>query len=280
MKTKVFIVPTLIVVSGFVSLHYIKPNLDVYMQKRAERDAAREHAAQAESIAKNVGALTGELETQKEKMSFVKRYLPEEKDEARMFDSVNFLTGQAGLITSRIQIQKVDDELGGAEESQTFAESIDPAATGEAQAALDPGTGLPMAALLPGSVYKAPSIKKYALSLEALGGYSNIRDLLKKLEGFDRLQQLQSFKIAVSEGTSGSAEEGGSGATGTLTLTYTATLPFQKKPELVTGESIVNIPGLKQSTFNLAVLEEAQAKVTDTVPDTVLGTEGKANPFE
>lgn len=285
MKIKVLVVPTLIVISGFVALNYIKPEFDTYKQKRVERDAAKEDAAQAENVAKNVNALKGELETQKEKVTFVKRYFPAEKDEARIFDSINFLTGQAGLITSRIQVQKVEDEeTAQGSGKATFATNIDPIATagpGNMPGVADPNTAMALPGMATIAPYQAPAVKKYSFSLEALGGYSNIKDLMKKLEGFDRVQQVESFKISTSENsTSASEGEETTSTTGTLTLTYNAVLPFQEMPSTVTGEGIVGIPGFKQGTFNFTSVDKIQTAITDTVPDTVLGTEGKANPFE
>lgn len=282
MKVKVLVVPTLIVLSGFVIFNYIKPDFNLYKQKRTERNTARDHALEAESIANNVRILTGELETQKEKVDFVKRYLPNEKDEARTYDSLNFLTGQAGLVTSKIQIQKAEDEGAEAgENSSTFTQSIDPVAAAMPAAVRAPGAGGMMGGV---TSYKPPALKKYSFSLEALGGYGNIKDLLVKLQGFDRLQHVQGFKISSSEtnNTSGESAEGGTETTsvGTLTLSYDSILPYQLTPGVLSGENIVSIPGLKQGSFNFSTIESLQAAVTDKVPDTVLGTEGRANPFE
>ena len=71
MKTKVIVVPTLIILSGYVTIGHIKPDFDTYMQKREFQKAAEENARQAQSIATNVGTLKTEMETQKEKVAFV-----------------------------------------------------------------------------------------------------------------------------------------------------------------------------------------------------------------
>lgn len=275
MKIKVLIVPTLIIASGFVTFQYLKPDFDVYMEKRAERAIAQENASKAEATAKNVSALKEELETQKEKVSFVKRYVPHEKDEARMFDSLNFLTGQTGLLASKIQILEVAEEETGAD--QAFA-TVDPVATADPMTLLptDPNAlpGLQNAAM----PYKAPKVRTYAVSLEALGGYGNIKDLVKKLTEFDRLQEVQSFKIAAEVTESSEGEEEATNS-GTLVLTYETHLPYQAKPTLVSGEALVSIPGLNQSSFDFTATEALKAKAA-TAPDIVLGTDGKANPFE
>lgn len=277
MKIKILVVPTLIVASGFVGLSYLKPDFDTYMQKRALRDAAKASAMQADQVAQNVQALRTEIDSQGERVNFMKKYLPAEKDQGRIFDSLNFLTSQAGLLTSKIQLTEVQEEE--KEASQTFA-TIDPVADADPLAKVDaslPAGAAPMAIASP---YKAPVLKKYNVSIDAIGAYPNIKDLLNKLTTFDRMQNITSFKIANSStGGTTEGEEGGAGDSGsTLTLTYVAQLPYQATPAPVTGEGIVNIPGLTQSNFDFKTLESIQTEVTK-VPEVVLGTEGKANPF-
>lgn len=279
MKIKILIVPTLLILAGFVALSFIKPDFDVYMQKKVERDEAKRNAEQAEATARNVNALKGELETQKEQVSFVKRYLPIEKDEARMFDNLNFLTGQAGLITSLIQVQPVEEIT---DTSQTFAVSADPFVAADTGAMI-PDPNLPLGSLssLPAQ-YVAPKVEKYGITLEAIGGYANMKELLRKLNGFDRLQELQSFKISTEkEGAQNNdGTEGETGGTGALNFTFFTHLPYQPMPNLLSGGAIVGIPGLQSGSFNMAPVASVQSTITDQVPDTVLGTEGKANPFE
>jgi hypothetical protein len=130
--------------------------------------------------------------------------------------------------------------------------------------------------------YEAPKVKQYVVSLEVLGGYPNIKELLKKLTTLDRLQETQGFKISVGENTSPDAPEGEAAPVSngsTLTLTYDTFLPYQLEPPIMTGEEIVNIPGLDQPTFNFTTVSSIQSGVT-SVPDVVLGTDGKSNPFE
>jgi hypothetical protein len=270
MKTKVLIVPTLIVVSGFVSLQYLKPDFDTYMQKRIQRDASKESAAQAEAVANNVKALKEELTAQKAKVDFVKRYLPAEKDEARMFDSFNFLTTQNGLLASKIQVKKIEEAVDD-QASQVF---------GTLGPETDPSLAMPSPPTIYGDTmpYSPPKVKEYSIELEALGGYSNIKELLKKLQEFDRLQDIQSFKIGIEQGVAPEGEEEPAN-TGTLTLTYNANLPYQATPAPVSGGALVAIPGFNQPTFDFTATDAVQAKGV-TVPDMVLGSDGKANPFE
>lgn len=269
MKTKVLIVPTLIIVSGFVSLHYIKPDFDLYMEKRIQRDAAKESSLAAEAVATNVRALKEELTTKKEQVAFVKRYLPAEKDEARMFDSLNFLTTQSGLLASSIQVKEVKNDEATDQPAQVFA-------TEEALAdgtAADP-TDITMA---PVPLYKAPKVEEYGIALEAIGGYGNIKDLLKRLTEFDRIQDIESFNIAVEEVPA--AEGGEPVSASTLVFSYSSVLPYQATPGPISGQVLVAVPGLSQPNFNFAAIDEVKAKAV-VVPDMVLGTEGKANPFE
>lgn len=269
MKTKVLIVPTLIVISGFVSLQYIKPDFDLYMDKRIQRDAAKESSLQAEAVATNVRALKEEVTTKKEQVAFVKRYLPAEKDEARMFDSLNFLTTQSGLLASSIQVKDIESEEK-EQPAQVFATEETPADGSE----VDPADVTMAPVVAP---YIAPKVAEYGIALEAIGGYSNIKDLLKRLTEFDRIQDVESFTIAVEEVPAAEGEEQVS--SGTLVFSYTSVLPYQATPAPVGGQVLVSVPGLNQPNFNFAAIDDVKAKAV-VVPDMVLGTDGKANPFE
>ncbi len=273
MKIKVLLVPTLIIASSFVALNYLKPGYDTYQQKRALRAIAEENARQVDTVVNNVGALKAEIETQKDKVAFTKEYLPEGKDQGRIFDGMNFLAGQSGLLTSKIQVEKVEDQAP-ADGSQTFG-TLDPLADADPLTQIESSdpNAVPGAPLV--APYVPPKIQNHAVSLEALGGYPNIKDLLRKLTSFNRLQEVQSFRIAVTE----TAGEEGEAPAGVLTLNYSTKLPYQNVPSPVTGEAIVSIPGLSQGSFNFATIDSLQGTST-TVPDVVLGTEGKANPFE
>lgn len=275
MKIKVLVVPTTIILSGFIAVSYIKPGFDEYLQKRDLLAAAKENAAQAEAVAKNVTALNQELSAKKESVDFIKRYFPDNKDEGRMIDSLNFVTGQAGLLTSKIDIEATAEEETG---SQTFGTvesvSADPAVPlAEGEGAL---------AISAAAAYQAPKVQRYGVSLEALGGYTNIKDLLTKLIALDRLQELDNFKIGTSAEETASEAEGGDvppAPNGTLTLSYRSLLPYQALPATLSGESIVGIPGLSEPTFDFSVTDAVKTTAT-LVPNVVLGTEGKSNPFE
>jgi hypothetical protein len=140
-------------------------------------------------------------------------------------------------------------------------------------AAVDPADAT-MSVVAP---YVAPKVKEYSISLEALGGYGNIKDLLKRLTEFDRIQEVESFTIATEEVPATEGEEPAS--SGTLVFSYTSLLPYQAAPAPVGGQVLVSVPGLNQPNFNFAVIDDVKAKAV-VVPDMVLGTDGKANPFE
>ena len=275
MKIKVLAVPTTIILAGFIAVSYIKPGFDEYLQKRELLAQAKENAAQAETVANNVTALNQELAAKKENVDFIKRYYPDNKDEGRIIDSLNFVTGQAGLLTSKIQIEAVAEEEGtqtfGIVEEQTL--SADPAVP----VTVDGSTT--MAPVV--TPYQAPKMQYYGVSLEALGGYTNIKDLLGKLVALDRLQKIDTFKIATNAEETASEAEGEAppASNGTLVLSYRSELPYQALPIVVSSESIIGIPGLAQPTFDFSAIDSIKAGAT-LVPNVVLGTEGKGNPFE
>lgn len=269
MKIKVLVVPTLIIVSGFVTLSYLKPDFDTYMQKRVLRDVAKANALQAETVAQNVQALKREATAQEDKVNFIKKYLPAEKDQGRTFDSLNFLISQSGLLTSKIQTAEIEED---ATNPNVFG-TLDPVADADPLARINSDDTTKLGGMPVAPIYTAPKIKRYSVYLEALGAYPNIKDVLSKLTTFDRAQEVKSFKIMVAETPEGEEASGN-----TLTLIYITELPYQPVPATLSGEAIVGIPGLNEGNFNFETVDAIRAAAA-AVPDVALGTDGKVNPF-
>jgi Tfp pilus assembly protein PilO len=272
MKIKVLLVPTIIIFSGFLSINYLKPDFDSYMQKRIERADAKVHSEEVEMTVQNAMNQKNELDQNKDKAAFLNRFVPQEKDEARSLDNFNFLITQSGLVTSRIAIEGVVD--------QSATDSV--FAVTE-QISADPLVGMPGAAgveLVPAPIqltYVAPQKEEYTVTLEGVGGYQNIKELITKVTSFDRLNALQSFKVTTTKnGTDAEPQE----TTGTLTVSVGLLLPYQKTPKLALGEAITVIPFLQQPSLDLSVVDSLQTQMTNTVPNSILGTDGKTNPFE
>jgi Tfp pilus assembly protein PilO len=271
MKIKVLLVPTIIIFSGFLAINYLMPDFHLYMEKRAERDNVKMHAEKAQTVVENAASQKGELAQNEEKVTFLNRFVPKEKDEARSLDNFNFLITQSGLVTSRIAIQGVVEKDG--------ADSVFAVTTDQVPAdplALD-GSGVAGASGLPlQPMYRAPEKQEYTVVLEGVGGYQNIKELVTKLGGFDRLNALQSLKITTTKNGAEGEENGG----GSLTVSLGLILPYQAMPRLASGQAITVIPALAQASLDVSGVDAAKSKMTNTVPDSILGTDGKSNPFE
>lgn len=255
MKTKVLFVPAVIIASGFLAINQLKPTFDLYVIKRIERDVVKAYSEKVETVARNSVAQKAELDANSEKKQLMKRFVPSEQDEARALDNFNFLVSQSGLVTSQITIQPVE-----AQEPTEAVFAVDPSTEASTQSNTSAQ-----------DVYVAPKAKKFMAVVEGIGGYSNIKELTQKLMGYDRLHDLQSLKITVSSG-----EE----AAGTLTVALGLVLPYQAAPKTVTGGGITNIPHLQNEALDFSVADAVKTKIDNPVPDFVLGTDGKSNPFE
>lgn len=265
MKTKILFVPTLIVLSIFVAIHYIKPSFDQYMLERATRDSVRYQAENIQKVTENAQALKGELDQNQDAKTLVERYLPSSKDQARAIDNLNYLTAQSGMVTSSITFladQSGNTAQAGGAVFATPADGTTPA--------VDPlmiaGTG----DVFVQPPYVRPEAQSFLVELKTIGTYQNIKDLLTKLQGLDRLQKLSSFKIDKGDNTDG-----------LLTLTYTTDLSYLAATD-ASGDAqhIVGVPVFQGNSLPLSQVEAIRNQITNPVADTQLGTDGKANPFE
>ncbi len=267
MKIKILLIPTLMIVGVYVLIAFVKPDFDMYILKRAERDQARAYAEKVSGVVANSDAVTAQMTSNKDAVESVASYLPQTKDEARSVDSLNFLTTQAGLITANIILKDAPDRgsvpVSGGAGSAVFA------ADTTAVVPADDST----AVVMTGPQYTVPRVQQYEAQLEAVGAYGGIKDLIGKLQGLDRLHLLQTLEVSLNEG-------GAEGSSGALTVKYLTFFPYQTIAKAPMGEVAVTFPALQNTTMDFSVSQEIQNRVTNRVPASPVGTEGKANPFE
>lgn len=266
MKIKILLIPTLMIVGVYVLIAFVKPDFDMYMLKRAERDQAKAYAEKVSGVVANSDAVTTQMTSNKDAVESVALYLPQTKDEARSVDSLNFLTTQAGLITANIILKDAPDRgslsVSGGSGSAVFAADT---------TAIIPVDGSAAAVTPP--QYTVPRVQQYEAQLEAVGAYGGIKDLIGKLQGLDRLHLLQTLEVSLNEG-------GAEGSSGALTVKYLTFFPYQMIAKAPVGEVAVTFPALQNTTMDFSVAQEIQNRITNRVPASPVGTEGKANPFE
>jgi Tfp pilus assembly protein PilO len=278
------VVPTVFIASGFFVVNFIKPDYNLYQQKKAERNSLSEQVQNAENTIRNAEILVQELGNNREKVAFINAYFPQAKDEAQVIDGLNFLSTQAGMITSNISLQGEAESTQSTQVTtgaavfalETPAVAPAPTATGSTPSAL-----LAISVGAPVSRYTPPVAQKYGVTLEAVGSYSNIKEIIKKIANTDRQYLLSGFTIASTKnGPTSGTEENQTSSSGTLTLSYAADLPYFIPKKATAGYGIVDIPALQKNSLSLDIVEKQQRNVDSAVPDTLLTTDGKQNPFE
>jgi Tfp pilus assembly protein PilO len=273
MKIKLLFVPTLIILSVFIAIHYIKPAFDDYMQKRSARDTARYQAENIAKVTANAQTLKGALDQNQDAKTLLERYLPKTKDQARAIDNLNYLTSQAGMVTTNISFVASDEEqaMGGQAGSAVFATPADGGVNPDGTP-LDP-LAIPGAA--PGETavplpYVRPEPKPFLVQLQTIGAYQNIKDLLAKVQGLDRLQKISSYKIEKSEN-----------GDGLLKLTLTSNLLYlSETPNTGDDQHVVSVPVFQGSELPLSEVDAIRSQILSPVADTQLGSVGNANPFD
>lgn len=178
MNLKLFLFPTLLILATFLSIVYIKPDIENILIKREEETTKQEALRSAENIESNIRSLSQSLNGKNEVERLVGRYLPLDIDQERSLDVVNFLAQQTGVAVNGIVMKEN-------RETQTVVVVSE---TGEA----DPGQVA--------STERGPeSPKSYEASIEVMGTYQNLRAFLDRLYHTDRMRAVNNLLIRKPE---------------------------------------------------------------------------------
>lgn len=265
MNVKMLFFPLSVMVTLFVSVLYIKPEIETAMSNYAVVSEKKLMVTDIDQKIENVHALESSLDANKEDEQAILRYLPSEQHEEYVLDGVNFLAMQSGLAVASIDIEK-----------QALPDTGAALAAGEANA----DSSVILAPNTDGSVLTqvaaAPVLKTFDVTLDVAGSYENIRDAIEKLSHMDRFQSFSSVSISHAGDTGQSSGDGASDSANILSASFSIQFSYMPK---VSVKGNVNSPLLSQKEFDFGVVQKLKQYTSATVPSIDAGTTGRSNPF-
>lgn len=259
MSLKILMIPFSILMILVLGIGFIKPDYAAIGEKKALYAAKLAEQENIRMLMGNTDTLTRTLEGEKEAEDFLQYYIPQDTDQDRVIDMLNFLAAQSGVLTDGITITPVEEdaEALAAEEAAALA-VVDPNAV--------PVDG---AVVLP--PYKVKT-RAFSADVTVKGKYENIKEFMGRVAHMNRLHKTRSFSITAGD-TEGESEEASDILTGKFQADFDYLVP---RPV----ESAVNIPVFTQGSFNLASLKTLSEWVTNRVPVLEKPTTGRPNPFQ
>lgn len=258
MSLKLLFFPITLLLAVFLSVVYIKPDIETILLKRTEEAAKQEALRNVESVEANVRAIAQSLDQRKAVTTLVNRYFPASIDQERSLDVINFLAQQAGIIVNGIELKENQKEL--PPQAAVEAEPVD--FLGEASSAQNRGPDVP---------------ESYQATITVMGSYENLRNFFDRLHHTDRLRVMRSLQVGQVPDADRFVGEQEIIPAGFLAATLA--VDFLYAPLVGGGNA------LKQSIFQKDTLDFSSANrladfVNSPVGDLAPVSPGRTNPFE
>ncbi len=256
MTLKLLFFPTLLILAVFLSIAYIKPDIENILIKREEEATKQEALRSAENIESNIRSLAQALNGKKDIETLVNRYLPTSIDQERSLDVVNFLAQQTGVAVNGIAMKEK-------QETQT---AVVVSETGEA----DPNQVA--------VTERGPeSPKSYLATIEVMGTYQNLRAFLDRLYHTDRMRALNSLLIRKPDDSERFQAE--QEIIPADFLRANIELDFFYASPVSGGNGLVQ-PIFQKNTMDFSPANRLVDFVNSPVGDLTPGNYGRTNPFE
>lgn len=244
MQFKVFVTPTIIIMTLVLAIWFIKPDLEVLQTKKADILTRQAMAENVDMTIANISALNGSLDTQQDFEKFAYRYLPNTQNQEQVIDAFNFLAVQSGVVISEMELKQSPDQ--GAASGRASEEISDV---------------FQKAAL--------PAVKIFTFSGSVVGSYENIKKFFDRFAHIGRFQKIKFFSIAI--GTASPPD------INYLSGRFDAEFGYLS-PQAV--GSALDMPIFLHSKFDFSNVEKLLQRTESAIPPLEKGQTGKPNPFE
>ncbi len=247
MRLKILMMPLAILISLVIVIGFVKPQIEVFQEKRVQLDTKKTQAQGMTTLLENINTLTASLEAQSEFERLMGRYLPKDLDQERIVDMFNYLASQSGVLVSDMAMKEV----------------VLKSDASDSDMPLDPS--------VPVIVSSRPKVKAYVGSIEVKGDYTGIKTFLDKVNHMNRFHKILNFSIATPSST---AEEETPGLLVAKLESQFEYFPAQQY------DSALSLSVFSKKELGGDDWVAFQDWVTNTVPPMTGSDSGRANPFQ
>lgn len=280
MSLKILFIPVSLILVLVLSIGYMKPDYDTFLEKKMTVDATEQQLNQMEQRLGSIRSISGDFASASSELSggknpdeaLVDEYVPEAIDQDRIVDAFNYLAGQSGILLSSIAIEKPAVAVIAPKEQEMSSQAILLGGAGTA------GVGMsPVQAIALRAVYPDP--KAYQATISFSANYASFLTFFNRVYHMNRENEVKSFSLKKA---TAEKDEKGNPLPGD-TLNGTLVVSFMYYPGLSTA-SIQNVEALP--IFNTGKLDtkmvEAIRRKTESqsLPSLIVGDfSARENPF-
>jgi Tfp pilus assembly protein PilO len=265
MRIKLLIFPAVLAASIVIIIAYIWPEFGTLRQSFKSLDQSNGVLSSIMQKNANIKSLTNGLDQNTDKESFVKSYLPTEKNEEKIINGINYLAANAGVSLVNIAMEK--------EQVQT---PVAPAQTQEPTGSKDVlFSGAKDANGNSTGATQSREVKTVKIKTDVIGNYENIKSFLEQVYAMEMFSSLDSIIISKEAKTG----NGGQANTDPSMLNSTLEINFGYLPELRIYNKNYSDPIFSQTSLDLTTYGRLTSLVSKKIPAIEVSTEGRTNPF-
>lgn len=263
MKIKILLAPSLIIIIIVIIIWYAYPaytnGIDGVKEKSQKLVEQNKLMEKLDNSIANAGKLVADLNTNSFENAVVFGYIPRDKEEEKIIESLNSLAKESTLAVLNISIS---------EEKESVVPVVE--VIPEVSANRFSGTALDASlAQLPTTPKAVP--KNLKVDFSVVGDYVNIKMLLEKIQKLKRFNKFSALEIKVllneDQTVSGSLQTN-------MTLEFNYLKELKK---LVDGD--INNPVFSAGAFDKQVIEKIRNSRSIEVNNVLPGQKGGNNPF-
>lgn len=263
MKIKILLAPAMIVITIALCIWVVYPaymnDIDGVREKHRKLKEQMRLSDNLDNQIGNVSELSASLKANASQNTALFDYIPENKEEEKIIESLNSLAKDSGLSVLNISVFDLKGE-------ETGLNNVAPAE--------------PTGAILPGIVPNVPAQplattkitpRKIKVDLAVFGDYGGIKILVEKIQKMNRFNKFSALEVKTLLKEDQSVSESLS-AKMTLEFNYLKTLTG-----LTDGD--IDNPIFSIGIFNRQTIDEINKRKNIEVKDVLPGQKGTANPF-
>lgn len=250
MGLKILVIPFSILMILVLIIGFIRPAVSLMQEKQVMYDTKIDQAKSMDTLLNNVNTLLSALDNESEATQFVQEYFPQEMDQGRVIDMLNFLASNSGVAVDMMKFEELKQD------PIVISQEVDAAGA--------PVTDVSSRALVP---------KTFSAKVVVRGRYESIKNFLQRVAHMNRAHKTRDFSIKVPEKKGGSEES----ELGVLVGSFEADFDFL---EPVKQQNALYSPTFQKNTFTMNPYATLSDWVTENIPLLERPASGRPNPFQ
>jgi Tfp pilus assembly protein PilO len=278
MKVKILLFPLSIVVALALSVLWIKPEVSSVFSLRNQKLELENQLNETRRVVSNISALDRSLNENVGNEQFVKTYLPETGSDDRIFDEINFLAGESGLLLLSAKLDRLSSEV-----TQSIIAAEQAKVDQKELESVSPGSLIRSdASTAPKNVFVASSpkarVRSTDVSVSVAGRYEQIKAFTERVYRANHFHSFVSVSISRETEKKSDGQSTPDGVAALEVLNADMTIRFSLLPKISVSRGVF-LETFKDAVFDFSTVEELRTRVTSELPILDATASERSNPF-